>query len=77
MVSYPRFRPLFTALWQFAGNPKLHTRYRTVKGERNLACVWAEELWLPVTVPTMTQTIKLTVGQQRAVGSPVPPVWVH
>jgi hypothetical protein len=47
---------------QFAGNPKLRTKYHAVHGEGNLACTWFEQLWLPVTVPTMTSTIQLAVG---------------
>jgi hypothetical protein len=46
---------------QFAGNPKLRTRYRSAKGEGNLTVLWAEQLWLPVTVPTMTNTIQIAV----------------
>lgn len=32
-----------------------------MKGTANLACAWAEELWMPVTVPAMTQQIQVVL----------------
>ncbi len=43
----------------FAGNKPLATKYKAIKGTKDLACEWKEELWLPVLLPTMTSKIEV------------------
>lgn len=47
---------------EFGGIKPLRTKIKTMKGDRvKLSPEWRTELWVPVTVPTGTQTIKYQV----------------
>lgn len=55
---------------EFAGGKPIKTKTRTVKGERSaMNPIFNYELWYPVSVPTATQSIKLSVWDYDLTGS--------
>uniref|UniRef100_A0A7S3JR17 C2 domain-containing protein n=1 Tax=Aureoumbra lagunensis TaxID=44058 RepID=A0A7S3JR17_9STRA len=54
---------------EFGDIKPLRTKTKTVKGDRDkLAPEWRTELWIPITVPTGTQTVKYTVYDYNTAG---------
>eukprot|EP00937_MAST-01D_sp_MAST-1D-sp2_P005539 g5539.t1 len=49
---------------EFGGNPAVRTTVVTEAGDANIVCVWEEELWIPVMVPTMSDVITLSVWDE-------------
>lgn len=55
---------------EFAGGKPLKTKVKTVKGDRSaMNPRFNYELWYPVSVPTMTQTIKCSMWDHDTVGA--------
>ena len=51
---------------EFAGNPPCRTTVVTVGGRANLVAVWEEEVWVPVTLPSMSDVVTLSVWDEDA-----------
>jgi hypothetical protein len=51
---------------EFAGNPPCRTTVVTVGGRANLVAAWEEEVWVPVTLPTMSDVVTLSVWDEDA-----------
>ncbi|CAM9402960.1 unnamed protein product [Ectocarpus sp. 12 AP-2014] len=65
--------PSVNALVQvdFAGNPPLRSTAVKAKGRDGLSPGWAQELWLPVMVPTHSTSIDLSVWHKEMTGREV------
>ncbi|CAM9715505.1 unnamed protein product, partial [Sphacelaria rigidula] len=55
----------------FAGNPPVRTKAVRAKGRDGLSPGWAQELWLPVMVPTHSTSIDLSVWHKEITGREV------
>eukprot|EP00903_Cladosiphon_okamuranus_P014837 g13738.t1 len=65
--------PSVNALVQvdFAGNPPVRSTAVKVKGRDGLSPAWAQELWVPVMVPTHSTSIDLSVWHKEITGREV------
>ena len=56
---------------QFAANPPLNSRVKTIKGvsREAMSPTFNYELWVPVSIPSASQAVKFTVWDKNAVGS--------